>query len=61
LMSLKSVSGDYQSDPFLREAGVILLPKETPLSQLLINDQRFKLVFQNPISVVFVRNENLPH
>jgi hypothetical protein len=45
----------YTSDPYLNEAGLVLLPKEKPLAKALTIDSRFRLVYQDPISLVFVR------
>ena len=56
LRTYKSALGDsYQSDPYLNESGVVLLPKTLPLANLLTIDSRFRLIYQDPIAVVFVR------
>jgi len=56
LLTYKSSQGDsYTSDPYLNEAGLVLLPKKLPLAKLLPIDSRFRLVYQDGISVVFVR------
>jgi len=56
LLTYKSCLGEsYTSDPYLNEAGVVLLPKKLPLARLLTIDSRFRLVYQDPISVVFAR------
>jgi hypothetical protein len=46
----------YTSDPYLNEAGLVLLPKKLPLAKLLTIDSRFRLVYQDPIAMVFARN-----
>ena len=57
LLTYKSSQGEgYTSDPYLNEAGLVLLPKKLPLAKLLTIDSRFRLVFQDSISMVFVRN-----
>ncbi len=57
LLTYKSSQGDsYTSDPYLNEAGVVLLPKKLPLAKLLTIDSRFRLVYQDALSMVFVRN-----
>jgi hypothetical protein len=56
LMNLKTVSGDYESDPYFRESGIVLLPIDAPLCRRQLQDERFRLVYQNGISMVFVRN-----
>ncbi|MGO9404056.1 MAG: hypothetical protein ACLPVW_11365 [Terriglobales bacterium] len=56
LITYKSSQGDsYTSDPYLNEAGLVLLPQKLPLAKLLTIDSRFRLVYQDPLSVVFVR------
>ena len=46
----------YTSDPYLNHAGLVLLPKKTPLAALLTVDPRFRLVYDDELAVVFVRN-----
>ncbi len=46
----------YRSDPYLNEAGLVLLSSKLPLASLLTIDSRFRLVYKDGISVVFVRN-----
>jgi len=56
LLTYNSSQGEsYTSDPYLNEAGLVLLPKKLPLAKLLTIDSRFRLVYQDGISVVFVR------
>jgi hypothetical protein len=45
----------YVDDPYLNEAGLILLPKQDPLSLVLASDQRFSLIYQDSLAAVFVR------
>lgn len=54
-MTWKGISGDYASDRFLQEAGVVLIPKETPLARVLATDPQFRLVYSDRLAVVFVR------
>ncbi len=57
LLTYNSAQGEsYTSDPYLNEAGLVLLPKKTPLAKLLTIDSRFRLVYQDGISMVFVRD-----
>ncbi len=46
----------YTSDPYLNEAGLVVLPKKLPLAILLTIDSRFRVVYQDQIAVVFARN-----
>ena len=56
LLTYKSSQGDsYTSDPYLNEAGFVLLPSKLPLAKLLTIDTRFRLAYQDPIAEVFVR------
>ncbi len=52
----RSENGDasYVNDPYLNEAGVILLPKTKPLANVLNGDQRFKKIYQDRLAVIFV-------
>jgi len=60
LLTFKSSQGDsYTSDSYLNEAGLVLLPKKVPLAKLLTIDSHFRLVYQDGISVVFIRNNEL--
>jgi hypothetical protein len=45
----------YASDPYLSEAGVVLLRKKLPLVGLLMDDPRFRVVYEDQIATVFVR------
>jgi hypothetical protein len=45
----------YISDPYLNEAGVVLLRKNLPLAGLLMTDPRFRVVYEDRIAAVFVR------
>ena len=54
LLTYNSSQGEsYTSDPYLNEAGLVLLPKEKPLAKALTIDSRFRLIYQDRISVVF--------
>ena len=52
-----SQNGDagYQTDPYLNEAGVVLLAADVPLAKLLTVDPRFQLIYQDSMAVVFAR------
>ncbi len=52
-----SQNGDigYTTDPYLNEAGVVLLGAEMPLAKLLTADSRFQLIYQDQMAVVFGR------
>jgi hypothetical protein len=44
----------YSTDPYLSEAGVVLLEKRLPLAQLLTTDPRFTLIYQDQLTAVFI-------
>jgi hypothetical protein len=57
LRAYKSIQGDsYTEDPYLNEAGVVLLPKEAPLAMLLTVDSHFHVIYQDQLSVIYIRN-----
>ena len=45
----------YVNDPYLNEAGVVLLDKTKPLATILRGDQRFRKIYEDDLAVVFVR------
>jgi hypothetical protein len=48
----------WHTDPDLQAAGVIVAPANLPLSDLLRTDPRFKLVYEDPVALVFISH---PH
>ena len=50
----------YTTDPYLNEAGVVLLDSQLPLAKILTADPRFQLVFRDEIATVFARRQ-VPH
>jgi len=56
LLTFKTDQGEsYTSDPYLKEAQLVVLPKDKPLAKLLTVDSQFRLVYQDRICTVFVR------
>ncbi len=45
----------YVNDPYLNQAGVVILQRGASLVQFLGADPRFRLVYQDKLGVVFVR------
>lgn len=45
----------YTTDPYLNEAGVVLLDSQLPLAKILAADPRFQMVFRDQISTMFAR------
>ena len=48
-------AADYRDDPYLNEAGVVLLRTRGPLAQLLRDDPRFRQAYADRMATVFVR------
>lgn len=49
----QSAEAGYTTDPYLNEAGVVLLSADLPLAKVLTADSRFQLVYQDQLAVVF--------
>jgi hypothetical protein len=47
---------EYANDPYLNQAGVVILQKGKNLVSLLEQDPRFQLVYQDALAAVFVRS-----
>lgn len=45
----------YKTDPYLDEAGVIVLDSELPLAKILTIDPRFKLVYRDQTATIYAR------
>lgn len=52
-----SQNGDasYATDPYLNEAGVVLLDSELPLAKMLSVDSRFQMIYRDQIATVYAR------
>jgi hypothetical protein len=48
-----TVLGDYNSNPYLKEAGTVLLPTNAPLATMLTVDPRFRVVYQDRLAIIF--------
>jgi hypothetical protein len=51
----ESAFPSYQTDPYLNEAGVVLLDSKLPLAKILTIDPRFQLVYHDDIATVYTR------
>jgi len=51
----QSAESSYTTDPYLNEAGVVLLDSELPLAKILTVDLRFRLIYRDQIATVFAR------
>jgi hypothetical protein len=52
----QSAEAGYATDPYLNEAGVVVLAADLPLAKILTADPRFKLIYQDSLAVVFGRH-----
>lgn len=46
----------YRTDPYLAEAGVVLLPTKYPIASTLLLDRRFRVIYRDNLAVIFARN-----
>jgi hypothetical protein len=51
----QSADTGYATDPYLNEAGVVILDSTLPLAKILTIDPRFTLVYRDQIATVFAR------
>lgn len=51
----ESAFPSYRTDPYLDEAGVVVLDSQLPLAKVLTIDPRFQLVYQDQVATVFAR------
>jgi len=51
--SSESAFPSYATDPYLNEAGVVVLESQLPLAKVLTIDPRFRLVYRDEIATVF--------
>jgi hypothetical protein len=51
----ESAFPSYKTDPYLEEAGVVVLDSQLPLAKVLTIDPRFQLIYRDQIATVFVR------
>jgi hypothetical protein len=45
----------YENDPYLNEAGLVLLDSKLPLAKILSIDPKFRLVYHDEIATVYAR------
>jgi hypothetical protein len=46
----------YTSDPVLNEAGVVVLKNKFPITGMLLTDRRFRVIYRDNLTTVFVQN-----
>lgn len=45
----------YTTDPYLNQAGLVVLDSTLPLAKVLTIDPRFRLIYQDKVTTVFAR------
>lgn len=56
LYATESAEPSYVQDPYLNEAGLVILKNTVPLSRLLPTDQRFRVIYHDEVATVLARN-----
>ena len=51
----QSAEKSYTADPYLNQAGIVLLDSHLPLAKILTVDPRFELIYHDEIATVFAR------
>ncbi len=52
----QNAEASYTTDPYLNEAGVVLLGSEMPLAKILSVDPRFQLIYHDEIATVYAKH-----
>jgi len=52
----ESAEPSYADDPYLNEAGVVILKNTVPLAKFLPTDRRFRVIYRDELAVVLARN-----
>lgn len=52
----QNAEASYATDPYLNEAGVVLLGSEMPLAKILSVDPRFQLIYHDDIATVYAHH-----
>ncbi|MGA3087432.1 MAG: hypothetical protein ABSD75_02395 [Terriglobales bacterium] len=53
----QNAATSYTTDPYLNEAGVVLLDSQLPLAKILTIDSRFRLVYRDGTATVYARRQ----
>jgi hypothetical protein len=56
----QNAEASYSTDPYLNEAGVVLLGSEMPLAKILSVDPRFQLIYRDDIATAYARRPGAP-
>jgi hypothetical protein len=52
----EAANSSLDDNPYLNDAGVVILENKSPLAQLLPTDRRFRVIYHDQIAVVLARN-----
>jgi hypothetical protein len=55
-LASEGAESSYATDPYLNEAGVVILKNKVPLAKLLPTDGRFRVVYRDDLATVLARN-----
>lgn len=55
-LATEGADPSYTSDPYLNEAGVVILKNDVPLAKLLPTDRRFRVIYRDDVATVLARN-----
>ncbi|HTC77380.1 MAG TPA: hypothetical protein VK657_02135, partial [Terriglobales bacterium] len=55
-LASEGAEASYATDPYLNEAGVVILKNKVPLAKLLPTDSRFRVVYRDDVATVLARN-----
>jgi hypothetical protein len=53
----QNANTSYATDPYLNEAGVVLLDSRLPLAKILSIDSRFQLLYHDDTATVYARRQ----
>jgi hypothetical protein len=56
LSAVEGADPSYATDPYIDQAGVVILKKSAPLARLLPTDRRFRIIYRDDLAVVLARN-----
>lgn len=55
-LASEGADASYVSDPYLNEAGLVILKNKVPLATLLPTDRRFRVIYRDDVATVLARN-----
>lgn len=55
-LASEEADASYISDPYLNEAGIVILKNKIPLAKLLPSERRFRVIYRDDVATVLARN-----